>query len=283
MIGVRIGGEEIWLERREWELWVQDGRIPPEALVLAGGQWVRAGSVREYRSLLEQREPPPPAAPSLQQVLFPRRGLSATETLILVNVLVTAILVLVWGGEYSIRLRETTERAWFAVQGRHAWWWWGLTIFLHAGPRHLGANMVSLLAGAGAVEFLTGRFWTFVIYVVTGVAGMILSYAGHPGPPLSVGASGAIFGLLGCTVSILIRRHRLFTYRQRWKSRRVYVPLFIALFLPSLLQADYLGHTGGLAAGLVMGFLVPLHSRVRTLIQPTPSPLSAKVEGGATR
>jgi rhomboid protease GluP len=201
-------------------------------------------------------------------VLFPKRGLSATESLILLNVAVTAVLIVLWQGSYSTRLREMTGNAWFDVHEGHAWWWWGITIFLHAGPRHLGANMISLLAGAGAVEFLTGRTWTWIVYLATGVAGMVLSYLGHAGPPLSVGASGAVFGLVGCTVGILLRRQRLFSYRQRWKSRRVYVPLFIVLFLPSLLQADYFGHVGGLVAGLLLGFLVPLHARIRTLLDP---------------
>jgi rhomboid protease GluP len=276
VIGLRIGGEEVWLERREWELWVQDGRIPPEALVRAGGAWVPVGSVPEYRVLRERREPAPPSAPSLQRVLFPRRGLSATEALILGNILVTAVLVLLWGEDYSTRLWQTASRGWTAVHDRQAWWWWGMTIFLHAGPRHLAANMVSLLAGAGAVEFLAGGGWAVVVYVVTGVAGMALSYVGHPGPPLSVGASGAVFGLVGCTVGILLRRHRLFTYRQRWKSRRVYVPLFIVLFLPSLLHADYLGHTGGLGAGLLLGLLIPLHRRVRSLLEAAAPPAEGK-------
>jgi rhomboid protease GluP len=125
--------------------------------------------------------------------------------------------------------------------------------------------MISLLGAAGSVEFLMGRRWAFGAYVITGVAGMVLSYLGHDGPPLSIGASGAVFGLVGCTVTFIVRRYRMFSYRQRWKARRVYLPLFLVLFLPSLLQADYLGHTGGLLAGLILGAVIPPHRRVRDL------------------
>ena len=94
---------------------------------------------------------------------------------------------------------------------------------------------------------------------------MFFSYIGHQGPPLSIGASGAVFGLEGCTAAFIARRYHMFTYRQRWKARRVYLPLFVVLFLPSLLNADYFGHLGGLLGGLILGTMIPPHQRVRDL------------------
>lgn len=264
MIGVRLGGEEIWLEPEEWENWVRDGRIPPGApVLLAGDRWVPAGRLEAYQALL-RREPVPeaPSRPLIGEVIFPGRDLSATEVLILVNILVTGVLILVLGSDYTLTVREWTTDWWHEVHEERKFLWWIPTMFMHAGAGHLLRNMVSLLAGAGAVEFLLGRRWTYTVYLATGLGGMWLSYAGHGRPPLSIGASGAVFGLVGCVAGFLIRRHAMFTYRQRWKTRRVYLPLFIVLFLPSLLNADYLGHVGGLLTGILMGFLIPPHPRI---------------------
>jgi membrane associated rhomboid family serine protease len=198
-------------------------------------------------------------------VLFPRRGLSATELLLAANVIVAAALLAAWGRDYAGTLRQWAGAAWESVHAHRAYAWWIPTLFLHAGPGHLAANMTSLLAASGAVEFLAGGRWALAAYLVTGIAGAWASYAGHGAPPLSIGASGAVFGLLGCTVSFLIRRRRMFNYAQRWKVWRVYIPLFILLFLPALVNADVHAHAGGFACGLLLGLWLPPHARVSTL------------------
>jgi rhomboid protease GluP len=268
MIGVRLDGEEIWLEPEEWEAWVQDGRIPSHALVLmSGNRWIPAGHLEPYKRLTAPQRTParPKRRPLLGTVLFPGKDLSATEALILANLAVSFLLVITLGVDYMLKVREWTTDWWHDINEDRAVWVWIPTLFMHADAGHLLRNMVSLLAGAGAVEFLLGRRWAYVVYFITGLSGMWLSYIGHNGPPLSIGASGAVFGLVGCTVAFVARRYHMFTYRQRWKARRVYLPLFVVLFLPSLLQADYYGHVGGLLGGLVLGALIPPHQRVRDL------------------
>ncbi len=268
MIGIRIGGEVIQIEPEEWNLWVQDGRIPPEAEVWVEGRgWVPAGSLAAWRDAVRTAAAPPESTePRVREVIFPRRGLSVTEVLLLVNLLVMVVLVVILRDTYRMTVYRWTTGWWHEVHAHGAAWWWVPTLFMHAGPRHILSNMSALLATAGAVEFLMGRRWTVAGYLFTGLAGMALSYYGHGGPPLSIGASGAVFGLGGMTASFLIRRYRRFTYRQRWKARRVYLPLFVALVLPSILNADWMGHLGGFVSGFALGFLVPPHERVRELM-----------------
>jgi membrane associated rhomboid family serine protease len=201
----------------------------------------------------------------LREVLFPRRGLSATEVLLAVNLIVTTALFLAWGRDYGVNLRHWTDGWWSAVRVERAYGWWLPTIFLHAGPGHLVRNMIALLAAASAVEFLAGGRWTLAAYLVTGLVGAWVSYVGHGAPPLSIGASGAIMGLLGCTVSFIIRRRRMFNYAQRWKVWRVYVPLSVLLLLPVLVNADVHAHAGGFACGLVLGLWLPPHARIQQL------------------
>lgn len=204
-------------------------------------------------------------ASGLGDVLFPKRGFSATETLILLNLAVAGALFILWGRGYPLELRAWAEGAWHAVRSRQAYGWWVASVFIHAGPGHLTRNMVALLAGAGAVEFLMGGRWTFAVYLLTGLAGAWSSFESHGQPPLSVGASGAIFGLLGSTLTFIIHRRKIFQYAQRWKVWRVYVPLFVLLFLPALANADAHAHLGGFALGLLLGWIIPPHPRVPRL------------------
>ena len=125
--------------------------------------------------------------------------------------------------------------------------------------------LVTVCFLAGAVEFLMGGWCAFAVYLLTGLAGAWSSFQGHGQPPLSVGASGAIFGLLGSTLTFIIRRRKVFRYAQRWKVWRVYVPLFVLLFLPALANADAHAHLGGFALGLLLGWMIPPHPRVPRL------------------
>jgi rhomboid protease GluP len=206
-----------------------------------------------------------PVATGLREILFPKRGLSATELLLAVNLIVAAALFVSLGRDYAMVLRQWTVAWWNAVRGEHAYGWMLPTIFMHAGPGHLASNMTALLAASGAAEFLVGGRRALAVYLVTGLGAAWASYVGHGAPPLSIGASGAIFGLFGCTVSFIIRRRHMFNYAQRWKVWRVYIPLFILLFLPVLANADVHAHAGGFVCGLVLGLWLRPQARVSSL------------------
>jgi len=271
VVTIRIQGQESRLGDEEWEIRLRDGRIPPETLVLEGSGWVRADSMEVYRRLAPRSaETRPAPALSLREVLIPRHGVSSTEFLIAVNLIVAAILFTTWDGEYLSTLHGLAVGWWQDVRDGHAYGWWIPTLFLHAGPGHLARNMIALLAASGAVEFLAGGRWTIAAYLLTGLGASWASYAGHNAPPLSVGASGAIFGLLGCAVSFIIRRRGTFNYAQRWKVWRVYVPLFVLLFLPAIANADVHAHAGGFATGLFLGVWLPPHPRISMLAEVDP-------------
>jgi membrane associated rhomboid family serine protease len=198
----------------------------------------------------------------LREILFPKRGVSATELLLAANLVTAALLFAIWGRDYSANVRQWAWDAWHAVRVDRAYGRFLPTIFLHAGPGHLASNMTALLAASGAVEFLAGAGWVLLAYLVTGLGAAWVSYVGHGSPPLSVGSSGAVFGLLGCAVSFIVRRRHMFNYAKRWKVWRVYIPLFILLFVPAIARADVHAHAGGFGCGLILGLLLPPHARV---------------------
>ena len=215
----------------------------------------------------EERRQAGSAAARIGEILFPRRGFSATEILIAANVLVAAWLLAAWGPGYGSAMARWAANRWHEVHANGAYAWWLPTLFLHADSGHLARNMVALLAASGAVEFLAGGRWALGVYLLTGIAGAWASYLSHGAPPLSIGASGAIFGLLGCAVAFLIRRRAMFNYAQQWKVWRVYVPLFVLLYLPALANADVSAHAGGFVFGLLLGPWIPPHARIPALAE----------------
>lgn len=225
-------------------------------------------------------EPPPPPEPSLRERLFPSRGFSAVEALFLVNLLVGAALVAVWKGAYGSEL-VAAMRDWHdAVRAPWDSWRMVPTLFIHAGFGHLARNMAALVAAGGTVEIFYGSRRTVLIYFFTGMMGALFSFFGHASPPLSVGASGAIFGLAGVTASFLVRYYPRFSGRQKWKTRRVYGPLFLVLVAPSLFQADYHAHIGGFLAGILLGLLLPLDEEGKRHLHPSDfSPALTLVDG----
>jgi membrane associated rhomboid family serine protease len=133
-------------------------------------------------------------------------------------------------------------------------WWRVLTAgFLHGGILHLGVNMFALVALGRGLEALLDRSgrWLFpALYLgslLGGSLGALLLEFDIP----AVGASGAIFGLLGASVSIPQR------LGMGWNGFGV-VP-WLGLNLVFTFAAQGIsrgGHIGGLVAGLAIGYLL---------------------------
>src|SRR5919202_943176 len=79
--------------------------------------------------------------------------------------------------------------------------WWRLitAAFLHYGPFHLGLNMLALWWFGGPLEETLGRGRFLLLYFVSGLAGSAGALIANPNAA-TVGASGAIFGILGAAL-----------------------------------------------------------------------------------
>ncbi len=197
-------------------------------------------------------------------------GLSVTQVLVLVNLLVSGALVWTWRENYDAKL--------WALSGiLHARLFTGflpaivVPLFLHASAGHLLGNMVGLTAGGAAVEEFYGRLRMLGLYLFAGLCGATMSLlrarelypegSDIPVPILSVGASGAIMGLYGVILVFLLRYRARFSERQRMKTTRIYLPLLSIALLPSLFGHDLLSHVGGFLGGVLGALLVPPHPR----------------------
>ena len=141
--------------------------------------------------------------------------------------------------------------------GRFLW-----SMFLHAGIEHLFNNMVMLYFMGTMIEKEIGHLPYGVIYFLSGLGGGLLSLymklmLGNPAG--SVGASGAIFGLDGLLLAMV-----LFYRRPMPMVTPLRVCLMIALSLYAGLTSgniDNAAHFGGLLVGLILGALFCLIKR----------------------
>jgi membrane associated rhomboid family serine protease len=134
-------------------------------------------------------------------------------------------------------------------------WWRLLTAtFLHAGIIHLFFNMYVLWDIGSLVERLVGNGEFLVLYLLSGIAGSLLSSAWHPAI-VSVGASGAVFGLFGVMLAFLLR-HRSSIPGDVLKKLRNSTLAFLGYNVLFGLRPgiDMAAHFGGLFAGFACGW-----------------------------
>jgi rhomboid protease GluP len=138
-------------------------------------------------------------------------------------------------------------------------WWTPLTaIYLHASLLHILFNMLWIYQLGPLVIRLFGRSTFFIIYTFAGVFGAIVSIAA--GTQLTVGASGAIFGLLGAVVYIGYREGRHLAQIARQYALFAGLMLLLGLTSP---QVDNWGHVGGLLGGVMATVLIMDYPRYR--------------------
>jgi membrane associated rhomboid family serine protease len=137
----------------------------------------------------------------------------------------------------------------------HGEWWRIFTpMFLHYGPIHLALNMYSLFYAGSILEAVVGRWRFLALYLVSGVAGSAGAFLWSP-DSIGVGASGAIFGVLGALFT-LERRGNIATGGQI--AMLIVVNLVFTFALASFISVG--AHVGGLIIGVVLMFLM-LHFR----------------------
>jgi membrane associated rhomboid family serine protease len=129
-------------------------------------------------------------------------------------------------------------------------WWRVLSATaLHGNAEHIVGNAVSLYILGMACEHGYGTRPMVAIYLTSGVTGSLLSVAMSPGP--SVGASGAIFGLMGAVMVLFWRHHHELLVRD--KRIGVVIAAWALFTVASGLvtpMIDNAAHMGGLLGGM---------------------------------
>ena len=129
-------------------------------------------------------------------------------------------------------------------------WYWQLfsSLFIHANITHLVGNMLFLLIFGLRVEELFNKVHYLVTYFASGLLGNLLSLLLGP-QVISVGASGAIFGLFGAYTAYLGTSF----------GSSVVLAIFYGsyMFLLNVRSGvNIIAHFGGLVAGILIGFII---------------------------
>lgn len=181
-----------------------------------------------------------------------RQGV-VTIALIAVNVVVFGLQQLI-GPAFTVRLEllgmagssSYTPSAVNIGVANGEWYRLVTAMFVHENPAHIALNMLSLWWIGLPVEARLGRLRYLLTYLVCGVSASAISFAFMGRYDASLGASGAIFGLLG-VLAVL-------AYREKLDLRPLAVVIVLNLVYSfSVAGIDWHDHLGGLGAGLIMG------------------------------
>jgi membrane associated rhomboid family serine protease len=140
------------------------------------------------------------------------------------------------------------------------YWRFVTPVFLHANILHVGLNMLNLIVVGVFVERIFGHVRFLLIYLVTGVISVIASFYFAP-QEVSVGASGAIFGLVGAYSVFVFVHRRAFRHggipALTWLVFIIGLNLGIGLIIPNV---DNYAHVGGFVSGCILGwFFTPFY------------------------
>ena len=190
------------------------------------------------------------------EFLKPKEGYFITPIIIYLNILIFMIMVFKGLGFVSFKGQDLLKwGANFRPLTTNGEWWRLLTnTFLHGGIMHILSNMYGLLFVGIFLEPLLERVKYLIIYLLTGILASCASLWWYDAT-VSVGASGAIFGLYGVFLALLLTK--------------VFPPDFGKVFLTSTLifigynllmgltgGIDNAAHIGGLLSGFIMGLVL---------------------------
>jgi rhomboid protease GluP len=131
------------------------------------------------------------------------------------------------------------------------------SMFVHGGFTHILLNMFALYYFGNIVEKVYGPYKYFSIFLLTGVVGNILTQILVPST-FSVGASGAIFGLVGLLFGAGFRDDTPTMLRGMTGTALLPIILINVIFGFTVSNINNFAHLGGLAAGFTFGWLTPI-------------------------
>jgi len=181
----------------------------------------------------------------------------ATYVLLVINIVVFLVDIVTGGGKQPGMLTNLGAKDNAAILAGQ-YWRFITPVFLHWGLLHIGFNSYFLYIIGPQVERAFGWVRFMIIYLLAGLAGSIASFALTNG--LSVGASGALFGLIGALIPFFYRNRGILAGTRR-RIVSVAEVIGINLLIGLSPGIDNWAHVGGLIAGLAAAwFMTPLYT-----------------------
>jgi rhomboid protease GluP len=185
------------------------------------------------------------------------------------------IAVYLWMVTHGVDPKEPSDRALLHYGANNSWlvlhgqWYRLLTAtFVHVGLLHLATNMWCLWNLGILGEPLIGPYGMIAVYLLTGIAGNLLSMGWDVVTRylqgIGAGASGAVFGIAGILIVLLSNRRLPFPWTELQRLRSSVIKLALinlviglsTMFINVGIRIDNSAHIGGFLSGLALG--VPL-------------------------
>jgi rhomboid protease GluP len=137
------------------------------------------------------------------------------------------------------------------------WWRLETCTFEHVGIVHIVMNMLVLITGGPLVERMLGNAGFLIMYLISGLCGALASLFWSP-LTVSAGASGAIFGVYGALLGILLRQQGTVPSEAMTRLRNSGLGFLLMNLIYGLSQPhiDFAAHLGGLAGGFICGLIM---------------------------
>jgi rhomboid protease GluP len=219
-----------------------------------------------YRANTEPEPVPPP--PSDRPLRLPVSDPFITYILIAAIVIVWVITKVASGGPIDGEIRGQVLVDFGAnfgqliLQGET--WRLFTSMFLHGNLLHLAFNGYALFIFGLEMERLYGPDRFIIVYVLSGLFGSLASFATWGPDVFSVGASGAIFGVIGMNLAFFLLHRDTFGEFGRQRTRGVLIIIGINLVFGFIVpRVDNMAHIGGLVAGFLLAYgLAPRYKPV---------------------
>lgn len=210
----------------------------------------------EYERQLAGKKPEKDDVIEMLNYLIPKEGHFVTSIILDLNILVFLVMVLSGINIISPNALELLQwggnRRPEVLNGE---WWRLLTnMFLHGGIMHLLLNIGGLVFAAIFIEPVFSRGRYFLLYILSGLIASLSSIWWHE-HTVSVGASGAIFGLYGAILGLLLTNA---FKKETKKGILIIIGFYVGINLIWGLTGgiDNAAHIGGLLSGAVIGVLL---------------------------
>ena len=195
----------------------------------------------------------------ISEFMIPTKDFFVTPILIDLNIFIFLLLFLQGHGFFSVRGEDLMQ--WGANYGPSVasgeYWRLLSSTFLHGGIIHLAGNLFGLILIGPILEPILGKAKFAFAYLVTGVAASLASIYWYDAT-VSVGASGAIFGLCGVFLALFATKSLPDYFELELSS---YLMSMVGGFVGCNLLMGFMGnvdnaaHVGGLVSGLILGLL----------------------------
>lgn len=170
-----------------------------------------------------------------------------TYTLILINIVIWLCMILYLNRFSDVKLLEVGGLVHFNVV--HGEWYRLISsMFLHFNFEHILMNMLSLFIFGKIVESIIGSWQMLIIYIISGLYGNFVSLSFNT-TTISVGASGAIFGLIG---SIFVIMYLSKNFNKKMIGQLLIALVVLIVFSLFMSNINIMAHLGGFISGVLI-------------------------------